>query len=190
MKNTKKIVLPGEVLATSEEFLAGEGTFEQDGNILASYLGKLNLDSKEMVAKVEPINPLVKLRVGDVVLARVQDVKSSMVLVNVIRLEGKSRKVAGETFGSIHISKISEGYTQDVWKEFRIGDIIRAKVVQDKPALQLSTNQPDLGTLLGLCTKCRMPLVKKDKSLFCENCKRNEIRNMAPDYGNYRIKDQ
>ena len=91
MKNAKKIVLPGEVLATSEEFLAGEGTFEQEGFILASYLGKLNLDSKEMVAKVEPINPLVTLRVDDVVLARVQDVKSSMVLVNVFRLEGKSR---------------------------------------------------------------------------------------------------
>jgi exosome complex component CSL4 len=190
MKNTKKIVLPGEVLATSEEFLAGEGTFEQDGNILASYLGKLNLDSEEMVAKVEPINPLVTLRVGDVVLARVQDVKSSMVLVNVFRLEGKSRGITGETFGSLHISKISEGFTQDVWKEFRIGDIIRAKVVRDKPALQLSTNQSDLGVLLGLCTKCRLPLIKKDKSLFCENCKRNEVRKMAPDYGNYRVKEQ
>ena len=89
MKNAKKIVLPGEVLATSEEFLAGEGTFEQEGFILASYLGKLNLDSEEMVAKVEPINPLVTLRVDDVVLARVQDVKSSMVLVNVFRSVGK-----------------------------------------------------------------------------------------------------
>lgn len=190
MKSVKKIVLPGEVLAASEEFLAGEGTFEQDGKILASCLGKLNLDSEEMVAKVEPINPLVELRVGDVVLARVQDVKSSMVLVNVFRLEGKSRGITGETFGSLHISKISEGFTQDVWKEFRIGDIIRAKVVRDKPALQLSTSHSDLGVLFGLCTKCRMPLIKRDKSLFCENCKRSEIRKMALDYGNYHVIEQ
>jgi exosome complex component CSL4 len=187
MKDIKKIVLPGEVIATSEEFLAGEGTFEHNGNILSSYLGKLNLDSKEMVAKVEAVNPLVTLEVNDVVLAHVQDVKGSMVLVNVIRMEGNAREITSETFGSIHISKIAEGFTSDVWKEYRIGDLIRAKVVQNKPSLQLSTDQPILGVLLGLCTKCRSALVKKEKGLFCENCQRNELRKTSSDYGNYDL---
>ncbi|UCE39669.1 MAG: exosome complex RNA-binding protein Csl4 [Thermoplasmata archaeon] len=177
--------MPGEEIATTEEFLAGEGTYEQKGSIFSSYLGRLNLDAEEMVAKVEPINPLVRLNVGDMVLARVGDVKSSMVIADVVRVEGNTRAVSGETLGSIHISKISEGYTADVWKEFRIGDIIRAKVVQVKPSLQLSTDRPNLGVLLALCTRCRMPLEKKDKTLFCENCQRSELRNIAPDYGRY-----
>jgi exosome complex component CSL4 len=187
MTDKKKIVLPGEILATSEEFLAGEGTFEHEGKIHSSYLGRLNLDPAEMVAMVEPINPLVTLKEEDIVLARVQDIKGSMVLVNVIRLEGNSREVSGETYASIHISKIAEGYTSDVWKEFRIGDIIRARVVQNKPALQLSTDKPNLGVLLGLCTKCRMALEKKENSLFCVNCQRNELRKTASDYGNYGL---
>ncbi|UCE74155.1 MAG: exosome complex RNA-binding protein Csl4 [Methanomassiliicoccales archaeon] len=188
MNKEKKIVVPGEEIGTTEEFLAGEGTFELKGSIISSYFGELNLDSEEMVAKVKPINPLVRLKVGDVVLAHVQDVKSSMIMVNVIRVEGNPRGVTGETSASIHVSRISEGYTSDVWKEFRIGDIIRARVMQTKPSLQLSTDKPSLGVLLGFCTRCRMPLEKKDKTLFCENCKRNELRKTAPDYGGYQFR--
>lgn len=188
MIKNKKIVIPGEEIATTEELLAGEGTFELKGKIFSSYLGRLDLDSEEMVARVEPINPLVRLKVGDVVLAVVEDVKSSMVIADVVRVEGKPRNVTGETLASIHVSKISEGYTSDVWKEFRIGDIIRAKVLQTKPSVQLSTDRPNLGVLLALCTKCRMPLAKKDKTLFCENCQRTEGRKTAPDYGKYRLK--
>jgi exosome complex component CSL4 len=108
-----------------------------------------------------------------------------MVIADVVGVEGNPRAVSGGTLGSIHVSKISEGYTSDVWKEFRIGDVIRAKVVQVKPSLQLSTDRPNLGVLLGLCTKCRMPLVKKDKTLLCNNCQRSELRKMALDYGRY-----
>jgi exosome complex component CSL4 len=188
MENKKRIVIPGEEIATTEEFLAGEGTFERKGKIFSSYLGTLDLDSEEMKAKVKPLNPLVKLKVGDIVLATVADVKSNMVITDVVLVEGKARGVTGDTFASIHVSKISEAYTSDVWKEYRLGDIIRAKVVQTEPSLQLSSDKPNLGVILGLCTKCRMPLIKKDKNLFCENCQRTEIRKMAPDYGKYNLK--
>lgn len=187
MKKDKKIVMPGEVLGTSEEFLAGEGTYEESGKIFSSILGELDLDKNEMMAMVRPVNPPVKLKMNDVVLANVQDIKSGIVLVNVIRLEGNSREITGETSGSIHVSKISEGYTSDVWREFRIGDLVRAKVISNKPSLQLATDRSNLGVLLALCTKCRMTLIKKEGTLFCENCQRSELRNMAPDYGNYTL---
>jgi exosome complex component CSL4 len=187
MKKEKKIVIPGEHIGTSEEFLSGDGTYEHSGSIYSSFMGELNLDSDEMVVKVKPLNPLVELNVGDLVLAHVQDIKSSMVLVNVIRVEGNPREVAGGTMGSIHVSKIDEGYTSDVWKEYRIGDLVRAKVIQNKPSLQLATDRPKLGVILGLCTKCRMPLIKKEGSLHCENCQRTELRKTAPDYGNYHL---
>lgn len=190
MSHKKKIVVPGEEIGTTEEFLSGEGTFELKGKIFSSYLGKLNLDSEEMKASVDPINPLVRLKVGDTVLAVVTDVKSNMVIAEVVRVEGKPREVTGETLASIHVSKISESYTSDVWKEFRLGDIIRANVVQVKPSLQLSTNRPKLGVVLALCTKCRMPLTRKDRTLTCNNCQRTELRKTAPDYGKYGFKKE
>jgi exosome complex component CSL4 len=185
MNKEKKVVTPGEVIATTEEFLPGEGTYELKGSILSSFLGRLNLDVEEMVAKVEPINPPAILKVGDIVLTQVFDVKSSMILTNVACAENNPRALSGNTIGAIHISKISEGYTSDVWKEFRIGDVVRARVVQVKPSLQLSTDKSNLGALHSLCTKCRMPLIKKENNLFCSDCQRVELRKIAPDYGKY-----
>jgi exosome complex component CSL4 len=187
MTKEKRIVLPGEILGTSEEFMAGEGTYEDSGSVFSSILGELTLDSKEMTATVSAVNPPVSLKVNDVVLANVLDIKSSIVLVNVIRLEGNSRGITGDRAGVIHISKISDGFTSDVWKEFRIGDLVRAKVIQNKPSLQLATDRSNLGVILALCTKCRMPLIKKEGSLFCTNCQRSELRKMAPDYGDYTL---
>lgn len=187
MNSKKRIVVPGEEIATTEEFLSGEGTFEIKGRIFSSYLGTLNLDSEEMKAMVEPLNPLVKLKVGDIVIAAVTDVKSNMVIADVVRVEGKERDVTGETQASIHVSKISEAYTSDVWREYRLGDIIRSRVVQTEPSLQLSTDKPNLGVILGLCTKCRVPLIKKEKTLFCENCQRTEMRKTALDYGKFKF---
>lgn len=189
MNNKERIVVPGEEIATTEEFMAGEGTYEMNGMVLSSYLGTLKLDSEEMMARVDPINPLVELKVGHVVLASVTDVRSNMILANVARVEGNPRGVTGETLAAIHVSKISEGYTSDVRNEFRLGDIIRAKVIQTRPSLQLATVGTNLGVLLSLCTKCRKPLSTKDKTLFCENCLRTEIRKKAPDYGKYRFED-
>lgn len=180
-----RIVIPGEEIATTEEFLAGEGTYESKGKIYSSFLGTVKLDTSEKVASVEPVNPLVLLNCGDIVIARVTDVRSNMVLADVVRVEGRERNITGETMGAIHISKISRGYTEDVRREYRIGDIIRAQVEQVKPSLQLFTGREDLGVLLALCTRCRMPLEKKDKNLFCKNCQRTEMRRASPEYGKY-----
>jgi exosome complex component CSL4 len=180
-----RIVIPGEEIATTEEFLAGDGTYESKGKIFSSFLGTVNLDTGEKVASVEPINPLVLLKPEDIVIARVTDVRSSMVIADVVRVEGRDRKITGETMGALHISKISQGYTEDVRREYRIGDIIRAQVEQVKPSLQLFTGREDLGVLLALCTRCRMPLVKKDENLFCKNCQRTEMRRASPEYGKY-----
>lgn len=185
MDSDKRFVIPGEEIATTEEFLAGEGTYESKGKIFSSYLGTVILDTNEKVASVKPANPLVTLHEGDVVIARVGDVRNSMVIVNIVRLEGRDREVTGETLGSIHISKIAEGYTEDVWKEYRIGDIVRARVDQVKPSLQLSTSRGDLGVLLALCTRCRTPMVKEEQGLFCMNCQRQEMRKITPQYGKY-----
>ena len=181
----RRVVIPGEEIATTEEFLAGEGTYESKGRIFSSFLGTVKLDAGEKVATVEPFNPLVLLNPGNIVIARVTDVKNNMVIVDVVRVEGRERNVTGETMGSIHISKISQGYTEDVRREYRIGDIIRAQVEQVKPSLQLNTGREDLGVLLALCTRCRMPLEKKDKNLICKNCQRTEMRKASPEYGKY-----
>lgn len=181
---TKKLVIPGEFVAVSEEYMAGDGTYDHDGKIFSVCVGELELDTKHKVARVKPLNPPVQLNVGDVVCGVVQDVKETMAMLTVATCEGKDREITGDTDASLHISKISSGYTENIKNEYRIGDIVRAVVIQTRPSLQLATDRNDLGVLRALCTRCRLPLVKKGKDLFCENCERVEARKVATDYSN------
>lgn len=183
----KKCVFPGDEVAVVEEFIPGEGTYEIDGKIYSAYCGHLILDHEEKVAKVSARNPPLTLKVGDVVYAEITDVKSTMAICEVIAVEGRDRNIAGDTNATIHVSKVSSGYIQDVGKEIRPSDVVRARVVQVKPSLQLSTIGHHFGVILALCRKCRMPLKKRDKKLYCERCERFEDRKVADDYGEVRF---
>ncbi|MCQ5376132.1 MAG: exosome complex RNA-binding protein Csl4 [Methanomassiliicoccales archaeon] len=183
----RKCVLPGDEVAVVEEFIPGEGTYEIDGKIFSAYCGDLELDYEEKIAKVSARNPPVTLKVGDVVYAEVTDVRNSMAICEVIAVEGKERDISGDTSATIHISKVSSGYTQDVGKELRPSDIIRAKVIQVKPSLQLSTVGHHFGVILALCKKCRAPLKKRNRTLYCERCERTDVRKLADDYGEVKF---
>ncbi len=178
----RRLVFPGEHVAMGEEYLPGEGTYEEAGDIYASQTGVLALDVREKVARVRSFNPPVELREGDIVLATVENLRSTMAIVEVHALEGVERGVSGETEGTIHISKVSEEYTEDLKDAFRLGDIVRARVIQVEPSLQLATNEKPLGVAQGLCTNCRSVMVKKGRSLYCENCERSEARKVSTVY--------
>lgn len=183
-----KLVLPGDKVSTSEELLPGNGTFEEDGIILANRVGIYAVDEKHRRAIVKPVTSVpVELRRGDIVLAEVGSVRSSMIIANVFHVIGKKRSISGDTNGTLRVSEISQSYVKDPATEFSPGDIIRAKVTQVKPSVQLETKDNDFGVIRGLCSKCRHPLIRKGGILECENCRNKEKRKLAVDYGNYDL---
>jgi len=179
----KKLVLPGEEIGTTEEFLPGPGTYEESGKIYAAVAGVLVVDTKEMSTKVRPVNPPVKLRIGDIVVVRVDDLRSQMVSVELIKKMGKDRAISDQGAGTIHISHISDRYVPDTESAFRLLDIIRAKVISTTPSIQLSTVGPEFGVVKALCSKCRTPMKLKGEELFCESCQKGESRKIAKSYG-------
>jgi exosome complex component CSL4 len=179
----KKLVFPGDELAVSEEYIAGEGTLDERGKIYASTVGIVDLDSKERVLRVKAFNPPVTLKNGDDVIAVVSGTRESMGTADVVRVEGRERSVSGDTNGSIHVSKVSSSYTKSVKGEFYIGDIIRAKVISIDPSLQLATTGKRYGILRGYCTQCRLPMTMKGNLLYCESCDSTDRRKISSDYG-------
>jgi exosome complex component CSL4 len=183
-----KIILPGEQVSTSEELLPGDGTFEEDGIIRASRVGTFFVDEKHRRAIIKPLTSIpVELKRGDIVLAEVNSVRSNMVIAEAIHVIGKNRSISGDTNGTIRVSEISTGYVKDPSTEYAPGDIIRAKVTQIRPSLQLATKDRDLGVIKAMCTKCRHPLIRKGNILECGNCRNKEKRKTADDYGNYAL---
>ena len=176
--------MPGERIGTVEEVIPGKGTYEEDGVVYSMGLGKYTFDMDEMKANVKPVKEPAQIRKRDTIIAVVRDIRSSMVVARAVRIVGIDRDIAGETTASLHVSKVSRDYVQDIGRMFRVGDFIRAFVIQAKPSIQIATDSKDLGVLRALCMKCRAPLKRKGESLKCPECERIETRKMAADFGN------
>ena len=139
------LVFPGDEVAVEEEYIASDGTFAENGVIYASQIGVLELDDDNCVARVISPNPPNILAVGDIVYAVVADIRNTMATADVVGKDGVDRTLGGETYATIHVSKISQGYTDDVSKKLRKGDFIRARVTGTKPSLQLTPKDNHLG---------------------------------------------
>lgn len=189
MSKTKdNFVIPGDFLGTSEEFLSRNGTYKDKSNIYAACTGVVKIDTKEKSISIVPqtdIPPVPK--VGDIVLGRVLDIKSSVVLVDIARIKGQEdREIATLKQGAIHISNIKDAYVKELGYEFGFQDIIRAKVIDDQ-TLRLSTDNKNLGVIKAICSRCRAALKRADHKLECPKCGRIETRKIADDYGSGSI---
>ena len=171
---SEKQVLPGDEIAVEEEYVAAEGTYVRDGKIYASQVGTLILDDNECVAKVVSYNPPNVLEIDDIVYLTIDD--------------KTQRVISSSTVATIHVSKISPDYTDNVADEFRKGDLVRGRVISVKPSLQITTKDPHLGVIRAQCGICKTELVPKGKkNLFCPKCKRSQPRKLADDYGDVKI---
>lgn len=110
-----------------------------------------------------------------------------MVIAEVVHVKGKKRSISGDTNGTLKVSEISKSYVKEPATEFSAGDIIRARVTQVKPSIQLETKDNNYGTIKSFCSKCRYPLLKKENMLECDNCGNKERRRTAMDYGNFNL---
>ncbi len=175
-----KFVMPGDRVGYAEEFLAGEGVYEENGELFAAVAGETVVEDR--VLKVKPIKELPKIVKGDVVLGRVVDVKNSMALVEIVRKKGFDRELMHTGIAALHISNVQDGYTKDLSNSIGYMDIIKARVV-DENRLSLSTKEPEMGVIHSICSVCKTPMVKEGDKLKCPNCGKVELRKISKDYG-------
>ncbi|WP_297535880.1 exosome complex RNA-binding protein Csl4 [Thermococcus sp.] len=185
------LVLPGDYLGVIEEFMPGEGVREENGELYATRAGRVRINPEKMEISVEPVTDTPPLpQVGDIVLARVIEVKPQAVIVQLLQIEGREndREIATSKLAGIHISQVKEGFVEDITKEFKIGDVVRAKVISnEKSPIQLSTREKDLGVVYALCSRCRTPLIRRGDKLICPRCGNVETRKLSPYYRKLKV---
>ncbi len=182
-----EIVFPGQEIAEEEEYVASEGTYVRDGKIYSSAFGTLVINEDECTARVDTPNPVNDLKIGDIVFASIDDTRKSMATATALCKEGSRRCISSSTVATIHVSKISPEYTNDVDHELRKGDLVRARVIGVKPSLQLTTKDAHLGVVHSLCGTCKTKLEGRGKNLYCPKCRKSTPRKLADDYGDVKI---
>lgn len=185
-----RFVFPGDKIGTHEEWMPGEGTYEEDGFIYAKVFGEVEYDEDELEARVSALNPITLVEVGDVVYGTIQDRRESIATMDIELVEGESRSIRVELEGTIHISKVSDDYTENLEDEFLKGDIVRAKVIQIDPSIQLRTNGSKFGVVQGNCFNCRRGMQREGNRLYCSACDRREKRKISDLYGKIKLKNR
>lgn len=173
------LVVPGEYLGAAEEFLPGHGTYENRGRIYASVLGTPKVDARDRTVHVEARNGIPEVAEGDLIYARVEELKTAMLICAILGHAGGRRKMPGEPEGTVHISKAREGYTESFAGEFAVGDVILARVLQAKPSVKLTTAAAPLGVVAARCQVCHALLTPGESELVCPRCGNTERRKMA-----------
>ncbi|MGM0404818.1 MAG: exosome complex RNA-binding protein Csl4 [Thermoplasmatota archaeon] len=189
-ENEDNLVAPGDRLGASEEWLPGKGTYEEEGYVYSSVFGKIEYDHDNLVANVIPVNPVSEVEEGDIVYGKIRNNRGSIASMSINLVEGEPRGISTDLEGSLHVSKISSDYIESVDSVFKKGDIVRAKVTQVEPSIQLISQSKDLGVVKGFCTNCRKDLALKRGKLYCENCDHYEKRKISSAYGKIKLKER
>ncbi len=182
-----RLVLPGDLLGTAEEFVPGHGTYEDRGKIYAALMGHRRVDPSDRAVRVEAIHAVPEVHDGDEVLGHVEEVKTAMVVLTVVRLARQRRPVPGNPEGTIHVSKAKEGYTETLSTEFSPGDIVLARVLQSHPTIKLTTAPAHLGVVAARCQNCHALLARGARDLVCPRCGNQERRKLARSYGEVKL---
>lgn len=181
----KEFVIPGDYIGVAEEFLPGNGAYEENGKIYATLVGNLELDmSRRSASVISKTNVVPQIKEGDIVYGEVVSVKPQMVYVDLLALEGYAdKKLSANTKARIYVSQTDKKYVKTISTEFRNGDVVRARVVDTQgDAVRLSTAEDNLGVIRAVCGVCKKTLQMKEGKLECDYCSSKETRKTANDY--------
>jgi len=181
----KSIVFPGEFIANQEEFLAGDGTFAEDGEVKAAAVGVVEKDQPNRVVSVKRQKLPTHLKVGDNVVGVVKQVSEKTAVITILPLPADHHRInSSQQYGILKVTDVRKGFVKSLEDEMKTGDFVVAKVTDISPGtVLLSVNSSDLGVVKAYCAECRHALVLEGEKLVCHNCKTSGSRKLASNYG-------
>jgi len=131
---------PGDVIASIEEYEAGQNTFDDGDKVRSTVIGRKEIDSKNKIASVTKPKAPVIAQVGDIVIGQVEAVMSSMMAVSIQYINGKPSKAGVECIcGTRNIRKRTIALPHD---------IVTLKIIGHKNGtLHATVSEKDLGVL-------------------------------------------
>jgi len=173
-------VVPGALLGTEEEVMAGANAVQDGSDIVASATGEAEVKSKVVSVHTKGIGP-VMVKPGDIIVGRVAEIFEPVALVDMgMQQTAEGRQVAPPGYAVLHASRVREGYVKNVHDEVKIGDMVRARVEDiRKEDVLISVNEKGLGVMIAFCTNCRTRMERRGADFYCAVCDSTEKRKAA-----------
>ncbi len=186
-RQSGQFVVPGDKLGVVEEFLPGPGTYEQAGTVYSQFTGSVVFDMRNKHVSVQPTVRIPRLpREGDIVFGEVNYVQDKSATVSIAKIN--EWPLQGTFTGIIFISSSSPRFEENMADVCKVGDILRARVLNDKNRIaELGMADRGLGVIKAYCCRCGGLLIFKNGKLECRECLNVEHRRLAEDYGSVTV---
>ena len=180
-------MLPGEHVASIEEFEGGKNTYlASDGEVRSASIGTRVYDLKRRVVKIEQKNSPMLPKVGDIIVGYVEMLFSSMVSIKVLYINEKWSEAGFSAIASARVgSRADRDRRGDRRATFHNGDIVRGRVISLlNSTIHLTLAEKEYGVLYALCFMCGSDTVRTNESTIkCVECGAFEDRKLTHDYG-------
>jgi exosome complex component CSL4 len=186
-KDDKRPMLPGEHVASIEEFEGGRNTYlASDGTVRSTTVGTRVYDLKRRIVKIEQKNSPMLPKIGDVIVGYAEMLFSSMVSIKVLYINDKWSEAGFSAIASARIgSRADVERRGDRRATFHNGDIVRGRVISLlNSTIHLTLAEKEYGLVYALCFMCGGDTVRTNESTIkCIECGAFENRKLTHDYG-------
>jgi exosome complex component CSL4 len=173
--------LPGDKLATIEEFVPGSGSASLGDAVVSTVVGDVQPDMANRVINVKPVKSADDElpKVGDLITGHVDSSQPSMAQVTILAVH--DRRSDKELNGMLSLREDRRRRTSS---PIKAGDIIRAKVVSTKNSIyHLSLDDPIAGVIETVCSNCGGNVIALGRDrVKCKECGFVDDRILADDF--------
>jgi exosome complex component CSL4 len=191
MRPTNTPILPGEHLASIEEFESGKNTYIDNGSIRSMTVGTKVYDFRTRTVRIDKKNSPMLPKIGDILIGYVEMLFGSMLSIRVLFINGKKSSSGFSAITSARISSGGGGWGRERGDRrggkivFRFGDIIRGRVVSLlNSTIHIVIDEKEFGVLYTICFNCGGDTVRMNSNTIrCTECGLYEERKLTHDYG-------
>lgn len=192
-KENRRPMLPGEHIASIEEFEGGKNTYlSSDGTVRSSVVGIKVYDFKRRIVKIDQKNSPMLPKVGDLIVGYIEMLFSSMVSIKILYINDKRSEAGFSAIASARIGSRADRDRRggDRRAIFRTGDIVRGRVISLlNSTIHLTLAEKEFGVVYALCFMCGGDTVRtNENTIKCVECGAFEDRKLTHDYGKETVR--
>ena len=169
--------IPGDKVATIEEFETGSNTFDDGHTIRSVVVGTKEFDKTNRIAKINQFKSPVVPQVNDLVIGNVVALMANMFAINILYINGKA------THSGLECICQARGAKKRIIA--RVSDVVMVKIISHlNGAIHAIISEPELGVLFTQCNKCAGKVVQIGGNVKCVDCGYIEERKLSSKFGN------
>ena len=167
--------LPGEKVATIEEYLPGDNTFEDGNAIRSASIGIVELNKTEQLVSIQNKKSARVPKIGDIIVGTVEANLGSMMAVSIKYINDVENKSNIECICALrHLRKKNAAL---------VSDTVKLKIINHiNGTIHAGIDEHDLGVLFTKCRKCSGKVVKVRDAVKCSECGWIDDRKLSSDF--------